>query len=289
MALPELSGNPEHEIRQAMKEFFLSTKRGIDDDRFLAHWSQLTKDFKESIRMLKPTVNMLDIPDSRDSAKNIVGMNVENHNAESAITIDDTDDDQPDPTPSKFITPVLKRKNLSSGTPEELMPPLKKRESITRVSVTRLEEKPLLFTPATERFGTPGQERVVETPLGSFKHERLSLAGIRREMGDMAKPGVPDAVELRVHEVLALRSIQRWKGPFEAYITETISLLGTMFQQVLEVRDTMCFILCPSYLFTISLHHYGRRAFGLDVLSSDYVDRKCLGVTYADTEDDSTR
>lgn len=239
--------------------------------------------------MLKPTVSMLDISDSRTSPKNIASTNFQNQNAESAITIGDTEDDEPDPTPSKPTNPGSKRKNVSSGTSAELMPPLKKRESIARVPVTRLEEKPLLFTPATERFGTPGQERVIETPLGTFKHERLTLSGIRREMRDMAKPGVPDAVQLRVHEVLALRSIQRWKGPFEAYTTETISLLGTMFQQVLEVRDPLCFLLCPSYLFPISLHHYGRHPFGLDVPSSDYIYRKDPGVIHANTDDDSTR
>lgn len=245
-ALPELASNPEHEIRQALKEFFLSTKKGIDDKKFLAAWSQITRRFQESIRRLRPSVNMTDISDKRNTMK-IAGTNNENHGAESAITIDDSEDDAPDPTPSKLNAP--KRKQPLSGITDsdklaELMPPLKKRETNARAAPTRFEEKPLLFTPATERFGTPGQERDVGTPLGIFKHEKLSLAGIRREMEDMAKPGVPDAVEIGVHEVLALRSIQRWKEPFDAYVAETTDLLNTMFKQVLEVRG--CFILFPS-------------------------------------------
>ena len=89
------------------------------------------------------------------------------------------------------------------------------------------------------------------TPLGFFKREKLSLAGIRREMQDMAKPGVPDAVESSIHEAAALRSIQRWKEPFEAYITQTKALLDTMFKQVLEVRNLRLLYLWD----TCVLHH----------------------------------
>ena len=272
MALPELPSNVEHTVRQALREFCLSTKRGIDDTKFLSRWSQITRNFQQSIWKLRPTFMLTENSDEKGNLKSIVGRNIENHDEKFVITIDDSGDCEPDPTPSKSTVSSSKRKQPLSGTPAGLMPPFKKRESNARTTPTRSQEQPVLFTPATERFGTPVQERGVETPLGVFKHEKLSLDNIRREMEEMAKPGMPDAVQLTIHEVLALRSIERWKGPFEAYINETIALLNTMFKQVLEVRGSV-FSLLPFLVFCIIVSpwisfqpSHAPPLFGLDVL-----------------------